>query len=179
MDYQNGIVKQVPGAEAIVDLMTDTLNEARKAGLAIGYVRVAFTDDDYKAVPETNKSFRAVAENRNMHNDSQDTQIHNLVAPHAGDVIVRKTRVGAFSTTDLDEQLKAKDINTLILAGFSTSGVMLSTIREAADWDYKIYVLEDLSIDPDQEVHDMLMQKIFPRQTHVIKQANLLDLLKA
>jgi nicotinamidase-related amidase len=67
--------------------------------------------------------------------------------------VVRKTRVGAFSTTDLEQQLNDRGINTLILAGVSTSGVVLSTVREAADRDYHIYVLADASADRDAHVH--------------------------
>jgi len=178
MDYMNGIIKQLPGAEAIVNSAAGVINEARKAGLNIGYVRTGFTDDDYEAVPDANKIFSVVAHNHLLPHESQDAQIHDLVAPQADDISVRKTRTGAFSTTDLEEQLQEKGIHTLILAGFTTSGVVLSMVREAADRDYKMYVLEDLSTDPDKEVHDMLMQRVFPRQTDVMKQADLLDVLK-
>jgi nicotinamidase-related amidase len=55
--------------------------------------------------------------------------------------MVRKTCVGAFSATDLDQQLEDRAITTLILAGVNSSGVLLSTVREAADRDYRIYFL--------------------------------------
>ena len=54
--------------------------------------------------------------------------------------MVRKTRVGAFSTTDLDEQLRQRGVDTLLLAGISTSGVVLSTVRDAHDRDYRVFV---------------------------------------
>jgi Isochorismatase family len=47
----------------------------------------------------------------------------------------RKTRVGAMSTTDLDRQLRDRGIDTLVLAGISTSGVVLSTVVEATGRD--------------------------------------------
>jgi nicotinamidase-related amidase len=58
-------------------------------------------------------------------------------APAAGDIVVRKTRVGPFLTTDLDQQLRARRVDTLLLAGISTSGVVLSTVRDAHDRDYR------------------------------------------
>jgi nicotinamidase-related amidase len=85
--------------------------------------------------------------------------------------------VGAFSTTDLDQQLRARGITTLILAGISTSGVVLSTIRDGADRDYRIFVLADATADFDAEVHDVLMTKIFPRQADVITVAELGEML--
>jgi nicotinamidase-related amidase len=103
--------------------------------------------------------------------------VHDRVSPEPGDIVVRKVRVGAFSTTDLDEQLRKRGISTLILAGVSTSGVVLSTIRDAADRDYRIFVLVDASADFDAEVHDVLMTKVFPRQADVITVADLPALL--
>lgn len=105
--------------------------------------------------------------------DSTEAAIHEAVAPRPGDIVVRKTRVGAFSTTDLDRQLREQNVDTLILAGISTSGVVLSTVRDAADRDFRIYVLEDGCSDPDREVHVMLTQKVFPRQAYVTSIAEM------
>jgi hypothetical protein len=63
------------------------------------------------------------------------------------------------------------------LAGISTGGVVLSTVREAADRDYQLYVLADACADRDAEVHDILTQKIFPRQANVTTVADLPGLL--
>jgi len=177
MDYQNGIVNRIPNVEPIITHMTETLTQVRAAGLAVGYVRVAMTDEEFAAVPATNKSFSAAAATRAMHADAPETQVIDAVKPQPDDIVVRKRRVGAFSTTDLHEQLQARGITTLILAGFSTSGVVLSTVRDAADKDYRLFVIEDLTADGDPEVHDLLMQKVFPRQAQVITADTLTGLL--
>jgi nicotinamidase-related amidase len=70
--------------------------------------------------------------------------------------------VGAFTTTDLDRQLRDRAITTLVLAGISTSGVVLSTVREAMDRDYRIVVLEDATADSDPDTHAFLTASIFP-----------------
>ena len=114
-----------------------------------------------------------------MSNDAPQTAVHDAVAPDPGDIVVRKTRVGAFSTTDLNQQLRAQGVDTLVVAGVATSGVVLSTIRDAADRDYRIYVLEDCCADRDAEVHDLLMGKVFPRQAWVVGSADLPVLLAA
>jgi nicotinamidase-related amidase len=56
---------------------------------------------------------------------------------------------------------RAQDIDTLILTGISTGGVVLSTVREAADKDFRIVVLADGCLDPDPEFHAVLTEKIF------------------
>jgi nicotinamidase-related amidase len=177
MDYQNGIVSRVADADELVARARDAIAAARGLGVQVGYVRVGFADADLAAIPETNKSFSAIAGGRQMHADDPATAVHDAVAPEPGDVVVRKTRVGAFSTTDLDQQLRDRGVDTLILAGISTSGVVLSTVRDGADRDYRVYVLEDATADFDPEVHDVLMQKVFPRQAHVISIADLSTLL--
>ena len=113
-----------------------------------------------------------------MHDEDPATAIHDQLAPQPGDIVVRKTRVGAMSTTDLDRQLRDRGIDTLVLAGLSTSGVVLSTLIEAADRDYRLYVLSDGTDDPDAETRDVLLGKIFPRRARVIDTAGLRTLLQ-
>ena len=177
MDFQPGIVERVADAEALLDRVAGAIATARARGMAVGYVRVAFDDADYDAVPPTNKIFARLAEGRVNHVDSPATAVHDRLAPEPGDIVVRKTRVGAFSTTDLDEQLRKRGISTVVLAGISTSGVVLSTVRDAADRDYRIIVLADGCADFDAEVHDVLLGKVFPRQADVVTVADLDDLL--
>ena len=81
---------------------------------------------------------------------------------------------GGISYTDLPTLLHARDVETLILCGLSTSGVVLSTIRHAADADYNIVVLEDACADHDPEVHRMLMTKVFPSQAEIMTVQNFL-----
>ena len=145
--------------------------------MPIGYVRMAFDDADYAAIPEHDKTLQAIATGRLLHSEAPETAIHNILAPEPDDLVVRKTRFGAFSTTDLDQQLRDRNIDTLILTGIITSGVVLSTVREAADRDYHLYVLEDGCADRDQDTHTFLIRKIFPRQAHVLSIADLSHLL--
>ncbi len=180
MDYQTGILGRLPDAEALLARAAEAIGIARDHGARIGYVRVAFTDGDFAAMPPTSRMGTRVGTSpQAFHADSPATAIHDQIAPQPGDVVVRKTRVGAFSTTDLDNQLRGHDVDTLILAGISTSGVLLSTVRDASDRDYRVVVLADASADPEPDVHDFLIQRIFPRQADVIMLADLSGLLSA
>ncbi|MFC0450035.1 cysteine hydrolase family protein [Rhodococcus jostii] len=180
MDFQGGILGSVQDADALVGRTADVIKSIRAAGGHVGYVRVGFEDSDYAALPEYSKFAPIAADPKlraAMHADSATTAIDDRVAPEDGDVVVRKTRVGPFTTTDLDEQLRSRNVNTLILAGISTSGVVLSTVRQGADLDYRIVVLSDACADPDSEVHDVLVGKVFPRQADVITAAEVVGLL--
>jgi nicotinamidase-related amidase len=81
--------------------------------------------------------------------------------------VITKRRTGPFSTTDLGAVLSSHDIHTLVLMGVSTSGVVLSTVRWAADLDFRLLVLADCCADRDEEVHRVLCEKVFPRQATV------------
>jgi nicotinamidase-related amidase len=88
------------------------------------------------------------------------------------DITVTKHRVGTFTGTDLDMILRAKDIDTLILFGIATSGVVLSTVRHAADADYRLIVVKDCCADQDPEVHACLRIRFFPARPPSFPPAN-------
>ena len=179
MDFQNAIVAIAPEPDALVERVKGAIADVRAAGGTIGYVRVAFTEDDWAAVPETNKSFSAVAAAKMMHHEHDATQIDERIAPEDGDIVVRKIRIGAVSTTDLHEQLSDRGIDTLILSGISTGGVVLSTLLDTADRDYRVYVLTDGVADPNPDIHRVLLNEVFPSRAHLIDTAQLRELLKA
>ncbi|MCW2786386.1 MAG: isochorismatase-family hydrolase [Marmoricola sp.] len=176
MDVQNGIVSRLPEPDPLVEQIADTIAAVRAAGGHVGYVRVAFTEEDFAGIPP-HSSFAAIAADEAMrsamHADSASTAIDERVAPQDGDLVVRKTRVGPFSTTDLREQLEARGITTLLLTGISTSGVVLSTVRQAADLDYRVVVILDEVADPVAEVHQILTTAVFPRQAEVVTSAEV------
>lgn len=175
MDYQPGILARLSDAGAQLARGRAAIDVARAAGAHVGFVRVAFADEDFDAVPPHSMfaAYASDAARETFHADAPGTQIHEAIAPLDGDVVVRKSRVGAFSTTDLAKQLAARGVDTLILAGISTSGVVLSTVRDAVDHDYRVVVLSDASADPDPEIHAFLLERIFPRQATITTTAAL------
>jgi nicotinamidase-related amidase len=178
MDYQPAILERVDDPDALAARASEAIATLREAGATIGYVRVGFTDEDMEAVPEGAPMGRVRQMPRDfIHADSPGTQVDQRVAPRDGDIVVRKVRVGSFGTTDLDEQLRARGVDTLVLAGISTSGVLLSTVRDGYDRDYRLLVLADASADPEPGVHEFLTETLFPRQAEVIEVADLEALL--
>jgi nicotinamidase-related amidase len=178
MDYQNGILERIDRAAPLLAGAKQTIALIREHGVHVGYVRVAFADGEAPSGTMGQRIGREAALTM-FHADSPATQIHDEIAPQDGDIIVRKTRVGPFGTTDLQEQLQANGIDTLLLAGISTSGVVLSTVRDAHDRDYRLIVLSDLCADPEIDVHTFLIERIFPRQAEVIISTDLHGLLPA
>ena len=114
-----------------------------------------------------NRTFSALAAAGGFVEGSPAAEIHSAVAPGAGDLVVTKRRVSAFAGSDLDVVLRGLGAGTLVLTGIATSGVVLSTLRQAADLDYRLIVLSDACLDADPEVHRVLTEKVFPRQAEV------------
>jgi nicotinamidase-related amidase len=175
MDYQNGIVGMVDNGAELVASAADLIASFRAHGGTVGYVRVGFADGEIESAPPTSGMAANIPADRAamFHADAPATQIHDAIAPQPGDIVVRKQRVGAFSTTDLHEQLRARGIDTLLLAGISTSGVVHSTVLDAYDRDYRVIVLADACADPDPEVHRFLLDRVFTKRGEVIEVRDL------
>lgn len=96
-----------------------------------------------------------------------ENDLYGNFKPKTGEVLLTKHRTGPWTTTNLDEILKKQGIDTLVLMGINTSRVVLTTVCFAADMDYKLVILSDCCADSDDELHNFLIEKIFPRSATV------------
>jgi nicotinamidase-related amidase len=91
MDYQNAIVGMLANPDRLLAAATEAIATVRRADGHLGYVRVAFTDADFAAIPPTSRmGARVSASEQAFHDNSPTTAIHERVAPEPGDIIVRK-----------------------------------------------------------------------------------------
>jgi nicotinamidase-related amidase len=180
MDMQTAIVSiYARDQEALLTRAAGALQKAREHGMTVLHVQVGFRP----GLPEVNPRNQLFAPIKNSVQYQQIFQgtagaIHPAVAPQGEDIIVTKHRVSAFTGTDLDMILRAREIDTLVLFGIATSGVVLSTLLHASDADYRLIVLKDCCADLDLEVHACLVEKFFPSRAAVLSAAEFLDALK-
>ena len=179
MDFQPSIIGSLPNLPELMASAQRALSWAREHNVQVVFVRVAFTDADYEAIPDWHPAFGAAKIHRPFNESDPATHVTPDFEVRESDIVVRKTRYGSFSTTDLLAQLETRGITTLVLGGVSTSGVVLSTTRDAGDRDYRIFALADAITDRDAEVHRVLMEKVLPRQATVIQTADLDGLTEA
>ncbi len=169
MDMQLGIVNHFAPTGDILTRTSIVIDAARAASIPVIYVAVGFRPG-YPEVSPRNKSFSTIKQQQTSLPASMATmEIHPDIAPQPSDIVVTKRRVSAFSGSDLEVVLRALDITHLVLCGIATSGVVLSTLREAADKDYQLTVLANCCVDGDEEVQRVLLTKVFPRQAEVIQ----------
>jgi nicotinamidase-related amidase len=167
MDFQHGIVERL-GSPSVVEAADRAAKAARGAGIPVMFVRVAFRPG-YPEIAASNQTFSAMASQGGdaYTQDHPVTQVHASLTPEPGEPVIVKRRVSAFTGSDLEVLLRGAGAGSLVLAGISTSGVVLSTLRQAADLDYRLTVLADACADTDAEVHRVLTEKVFPRQALV------------
>lgn len=166
MDLQAGILTRADADAGYLERIGRAVAAARRAALPVLWAVVRFRPG-YPEVSARNLAFRSLGERGGMTEADAATALGAGLDVHGDDIVVVKRRVGAFSGSDLDVVLRAGGIDHLVLGGIATSGVVLSTVRLAADLDYRLTVLSDACLDSDPEVHRVLTEKVFPRQAAV------------
>jgi len=167
MDMQVGILGNFPGAAALIEKVSKAIAHARENKIPVMYVVVGFR----QGAPEVslnNKSFGAGKERFAKMDMNQFMTVHPDLAPQEGEAVVTKRRVSAFTGSDLEVLLRAYGTQHLVFTGIATGGVVLSTLIEAADKDYRMTVIEDCCADGDEEVHRVLTTKIFSKRADVV-----------
>ena len=167
MDVQEATVRRLKDSTPLITALNKAIQAARNCKMPVIYVVVGFRKG-YPEVSPSNKSFSTIKSGVMNFDTEEATKVHGSIAPSPGDIIITKKRVSAFTGSDLEVVLRSLEIKHLVLSGVATSGVVLSTLREAADKDYVITVLSDCCADMDDEVHRVLTTKVFPRQAEVI-----------
>ena len=176
-DFYKDMMGTIPHSieRNVLDNTQKLQKAARQSGMLSCYSATVFRPG-YIEISDRNKTFSQRKNSGQPAVSDPIEVIHPGVSPIDGEVVVGKHRVNALYGTDLDMTLRANQINTIIILGYATSGVVLSTTRFAADSDYSIIIVEDCCADTDPEVHNFLMEKIFPRQADVVTS---IDMIKA
>ena len=176
MDLQADIIGMLGDeAQALLDRTAPLIAAARAAGVPVIYVVLGFKPG-YPEVSPNNAVFSTIrGSGRFLGPPGAD--IPAAIAPRDGDTVVVKHRVSAFHGTDLDMILRAKGIDTLLLTGIATSGIVLSTVCHAADADYRIAIARDCVADRDAEVHHVLLDKVFARRAAIVTAAEAIAAL--
>ncbi len=181
MDCQAGIVSiYAKPPEAFVERAASVLRAARHAGMPVIHVQVGFRPG-LPEVSARNKLFAALKSSPEHQKLFQGTAgaIHAALGPEPSDIVVTKHRVSAFAGTDLEMLLRAKEIETLVLFGIATSGVVLSTLLDAFDRDYKVVVIADCCADLDAPLHEALLTRLFPQRGQVLTAAEFVEAIRS
>jgi len=172
MDMQMGFLAGKPDqGNLLIKNIATTINAARRQNITVIFVRLGFQ----KGLPEVS-SANAMFFGLKSHLSNDDAlkafmEIPAKLGIIESDIVINKKRVSAFSGSDLEMILRANNISHLVLTGISTGGMVLSTFTEAFDKDYRLTVIADCCSDPDEELHQLLLKKIFSKRAKVMTAA--------
>ncbi len=167
MDVQRDIVAMADDGSGYLPRLRRAIDGARLVDIPVIYVVIGLRPGDPEVSPR-NKVLTNIVRAGLFTEGAPGTEIHQDVAPRQGDVVVTKRRGSAFSGSDLDLVLRARDVDSLVLTGIATNAAVLSTLRHAVDLDFGLTVLADACLDTDPEVHRVLTEKLFPQWADVL-----------
>jgi nicotinamidase-related amidase len=163
IDLQNAIVgmNSVPHTAADVVENSKKLAEAfRVHGAPVVYVRVDL--NDFMRIP--------VDQPPNLGDKPLPAAASEIAASagfQPGDILLTKRHWGAFAGTDLEQQLKSRGIDTVVLTGISTNAGVESTARQGTGLGFAFVLVEDACSSQNAEHHRFAFENIFPRLTRV------------
>jgi maleamate amidohydrolase len=143
VDFVNGFVDPgVLGGGNIADAVTSTVPLIaffRVRGLPVAFTRIVYADDgsDCGVWCEKVPRLRALTE------AAPDSQVVEVLSPRAGELVIRKTQASAFFGTHLGGVLLARGIDTIVLAGCTTSGCVRATAIDAMSMNFRLVVASD------------------------------------
>ena len=152
------------------------LEKARQVDMPVIYVRVSRRPDRKDAPRPPFGAPPGPAAGPRLTEGTEDAQIVSELAPRPGDPVVTKHTTSPFNTTDIEVYLRRFGINTLILTGYSTTGVVEGSLRDARDKDYDCIVVRDCCAAATEQEHNTCMDIVFPRMAWV---ASVDEVIKA
>jgi nicotinamidase-related amidase len=166
IDLQKGTLEFPAAPYAIADVVANAARlvaQARQAGVLTVLVHVGFSPDfaDFLK-PAADEQVRMSG---GMQADWTDFAAELKRQP--GDIVILKRQWGAFYGTELDLQLRRRDIGTIILCGIATETGVESTARDAFERGYEQIFAEDAMSARTAEGHTHTTTRIFPRIGHV------------
>jgi nicotinamidase-related amidase len=94
------------------------------------------------------------------------------------DIVVTKRSWGAFATTDLESQLKARGVTQVVVTGVATSVGVEATARQAYEQGFHVTLAFDAMTDIREEAHEYSLKKVFPRVGETGSTEEIISLLE-
>ena len=188
LHYQNGLVRHegifaFSGTPVQVEKhnclkkTAAVIKASRAAGLPVIYVNIEFRPGFPELKKPTYPLIESIQERNAFLRGSWDAGIADELKPESDDIIVINFDSSAFSHTDLDAILRARNTKQLFLAGIATNWVVESTTRYGAELGYDITVLEDCCQGFSDELHDFAVEKTLPYYATIMKSSDLIAAL--
>ncbi|MXP24976.1 isochorismatase family protein [Altererythrobacter indicus] len=140
-------------AQIAIDRIEELLALARKVGVTIGFARVVTSPDSDSIALKTLMERRGRPGEEAICRAEGGGADYYRVKPQAGEIEISKLLYSSFSGTDLDAQLKARGVDTLVITGLTTDCCVDSTARDAFHLGYHVFLVSDACDAYDEQFH--------------------------
>ena len=163
IDLQQGIVNRPVAPRSGPEVVRNAARlaaECRTVGVTVVLVNVTFRPDAKdRLAPPADAPMQANAGAL----PANWAELMPEIGPRPGDLLITKRQWGAFYGTELDLQLRRREVRTIVLGGIATNFGVESTARSAYERGYAQVFVEDAMAGISAEAHDFVVKNIFPR----------------
>ncbi len=143
VDFVNGFTDpEILGGGNILDAVAATkplLAFFREMKLPVVFTRIVYADDGADAGMWCVKVPRL----RDLTENAHASQIVDVLSPVDGELVIRKTQASAFFGTHLAAYFVARGVDSVVLAGCTTSGCIRASGIDAMSMNYRVTVAKD------------------------------------
>ena len=150
------------------------LNFCRKTNIPIAYSRIIYAEDGSNAGVFASKAPKL----KTLTINNPLSHIVEELKPLSGEYIIDKTEASCFQSTGLLKWLVNKNIDTIIIAGCTTSGCVRATAVDACAYNYIPFVISDCVGDRAIEPHEASLFDLEQKYSEVINSEELIKILK-
>ncbi|AOK14819.1 cysteine hydrolase [Burkholderia cepacia] len=173
MHYQTDILGLFPSvAPGLLANTRKLCDAARAKGVGVWFANLRFSPG-YPEVSPRNKNGQGIRQLGLFIDDRTAPEL----GQQANEPLITAHRASVFFGTDLEVRLSARGVDSLIMVGIASTGVMLSSIAHASDADFRLFTVKDCCYDPDPVVHEHLFATAFESRTTVLSLEDALRLL--
>lgn len=179
LDVQNDLVRITPKLRErrVLENMAGVLARARRRNAAVIHI-TASVRADFRDLPKDNPLWDGIRKSKQLIFGTRGAAIHRSVKPLARELVLNKTCVDPFLTTNLGQALNNADVNTVVLMGLWTNWVVEATARHASDMGYRVFLVEDACASNTMENHEFAIRNVLPTICYVVSSAEVLAALK-
>jgi len=169
LDVQKDLVDITPGLKKnrIMENMADVLKTARRRKANVIHI-TASVRADFLDLPRDNPLWDGLRKKRQLIFGTKGAAIDPRVKPLKTELVLNKTCVDPFLTTNLDQALQNADVNTIIIVGLWTNYVVEATARHASDMGYRVFLVSDACASNTIENHEFTIKNILPTLCYVV-----------
>lgn len=160
VDMQNGMCDprgshvrlglDISALTATIEPCRALIGAAREKGVPVIYSRLVYARDFSNSGVRPTEVMQRLKDAQVCPEGSWDAEIVPALAPAPGELVIEKTRMSSFIRTPLEKELRARGIESLVVCGVTTNMCIESTARDAAQLDFRTFVVSDAvgEVDP-------------------------------